>query len=50
LPINKELAKENAYRKIEDALGAAIEAAKASGIGKDEIIDRLMMLWEADYE
>ncbi|MDR2750643.1 MAG: GntR family transcriptional regulator [Clostridiales bacterium] len=50
LPINKELAKENAFRKIEDGLGVAIEAAKASGVSKEEIIERLQMLWEGNYE
>jgi GntR family transcriptional regulator len=50
LPINKELAKENAFRKIEDGLSAAIDAAKASGASKEEVLERLRMLWEGNYE
>lgn len=50
LPRNKELARENAMHKIEDALGIAVSAAKAEGFAKDEIIDRVNLLWEADYE
>jgi GntR family transcriptional regulator len=50
LPINKELAKENAFSKIESGLCAAIEAAKANGVGIDELFERLRMLWEADYD
>lgn len=50
LPRNKELARENAMHKMENGLAAAIVAAKADGITKDEIIERLNLLWEADYE
>jgi GntR family transcriptional regulator len=50
LPRNKELARENAMHKMENSLAAAIAAAKADGITKDEIIERLNLLWEADYE
>jgi GntR family transcriptional regulator len=50
LPRNKELAQENALHKMEDGLGTAIAAAKAEGITKKEIIERLNLLWEADNE
>jgi len=50
LPRNKELARENALHKMEDGLGMAIAAAKAEGITKKEIIERLNLLWETDYE
>jgi GntR family transcriptional regulator len=50
LPRNKELARENALHKMEDALATAISAAKAEGISKEEIIERLKLLWEVDYE
>jgi len=50
LPRNTELARENALHKMEDALATAISAAKAEGISKEEIIERLRFLWEVDYE
>ena len=50
LPRSKELARENAMHKIENGLGAAIAAAKAEGVSKTEIIERLNLLWEAGYE
>jgi len=50
LPRNTELARENALHKMEDALATAISAAKAEGISKEEIIERLHLLWEVDYE
>lgn len=50
LPRNKELARENALHKMEDALNIAIAAAKAEGIGKNEVIERINLLWEVDYE
>jgi len=50
LPRNKELARENAMHKMEDSLSAAIAAAKAESITKTEVIERLNLLWEADYE
>ena len=50
LPRNKELARENTLHKIEDGLSAAIAAAKNDDISKDEIIERLHLLWEANYE
>ncbi len=50
LPRNKELARENALHKIEDNLGTVIMAAKAEGISKKEIIDRVGLLWESNDE
>jgi len=50
LPRNKELARENALHKMEDSLNLAITAAKSEGITKDEVIERINLLWEADYE
>jgi GntR family transcriptional regulator len=50
LPRNKELARENAMHRMEDALSAAIAAAKAENIGREEVAERLNLLWEADYE
>jgi GntR family transcriptional regulator len=50
LPRNTELARENALHKMEDGLGAAIAAAKAEGISKEEVIERLRLLWEVEYE
>ena len=50
LPRNKELARENAMHKMEDGLSAAILAAKAEGITKNEVIERLNLLWEVEHE
>lgn len=50
LPRNSELARENAMHKMEDGLIAAITAAKAENITKDEVIERLNLLWEVEYE
>ncbi|MDR0406101.1 MAG: GntR family transcriptional regulator [Clostridiales bacterium] len=50
LPRNTELARENALHKMEDGLCVAIAAAKAEGISKAELIERLHLLWEVDYE
>jgi GntR family transcriptional regulator len=50
LPCNKELARENALHRLEEGLQAAIAAAKAESITKDEIIERLQLLWESAYE
>jgi len=46
LPRNKELARENALHRMESCLSDAIAAAKAEGIAKEEIIERLNLLWE----
>lgn len=48
LPRNAELAKENAIHKMESALCEAIAAAKAEGIAKCDVIERLNILWEED--
>jgi GntR family transcriptional regulator len=50
LPRNTELARENAMHKMENGLSAAIAAAKAESITKDEVIERLNFLWEAEHE
>ena len=50
LPRNTELARENAIHKMESGLNAAIIAAKAESITKEEVIERLNLLWEDDYE
>ena len=50
LPRNTELARENALHKMENGLSAAIAAAKAEGIGREELIERLNLLWEVDHE
>lgn len=50
LPRNTELARENALHKIEGGLTTAIAAAKTEGISKDEVIERINLLWEVDYE
>ena len=39
LPQNKEMARENALRKIEDSLLDAITAAKAGGFSKQETVE-----------
>ncbi|MGL6200340.1 MAG: GntR family transcriptional regulator [Lachnospiraceae bacterium] len=50
LPRNKEMARENALRKIELGITDAITAAKAGGISRDEVIEILNVLYkEADY-
>jgi len=50
LPRNTELARENAMHKMENGLSDAITAAKAEGITKKEVIERLNLLWEAEHE
>jgi GntR family transcriptional regulator len=50
LPRNKEMARENALRKIEDGLTAAVAAAKTDRIEKEEVIGMLNLLWEGSYE
>ena len=50
LPRNKELARENAMHKMENGLSEAIAAAKVENITKEEVIERLALLWEDDYE
>jgi len=48
LPRNQELARENALHRMEDGLSQAITAAKAEGIARQEVIERLEFLWEVD--
>ena len=50
LPRNKELARENSLHKIEDNLLKAIETAQAEGISKDELIERIILLWKGSNE
>jgi GntR family transcriptional regulator len=50
LPRNTELARENALHKMEDGLSIAINAAKAEGITRGEVSERLHMLWEVENE
>ncbi|MCL2030663.1 MAG: GntR family transcriptional regulator [Oscillospiraceae bacterium] len=51
LPQNKEMARENALRKIESGLGDALAAAKAGGVGRDEVFEILTILYKEDgYE
>jgi GntR family transcriptional regulator len=50
LPRNIELARENALHKMEEGLSAAIFAAKAENIAKEEVVERLNLLWEVDHE
>lgn len=50
LPRNKELARENAMHKMESSLADAIAAAQTDGITKDEILERINLLWETDYD
>ena len=45
LPRNKELAKENALHRMEEGLLAAIAAAKPEGISREEVLERLNLLW-----
>ncbi|MDR0992259.1 MAG: GntR family transcriptional regulator [Ruminococcus sp.] len=46
LPRNSELAAENAFHKIENSLTEAITEAKNAKLTKEEIIERLNILWE----
>ena len=47
---NTELAKENAMYKMESGLCAAIAAAKTERITKEEVVERLNLLWEVEIE
>jgi len=49
LPRNKELARENALRKIEDALNTAIAAAKAGKIDRADFDATLKLLCEEEH-
>jgi GntR family transcriptional regulator len=46
LPINKELAKENALHKINNALLSVIKVAKIEKINKSQILEKLNLMWE----
>ena len=46
LPQNKEMARENALRKVEEGLTSAITAAKAGGIEKSEVSEMLNLLFK----
>ena len=48
LPQDKEMARENVLRKIEEGLSEAIEVAKIGGIGKDEVFRMLGVLFEEE--
>lgn len=48
LPHNKELARESALHKMEERLISVIAAAKADGIEREEIIERMNLLWEVE--
>jgi GntR family transcriptional regulator len=50
LPRNTELARENALHRMEEGLSTAISAAKTEGITREEVIERLNLLWESDHE
>ena len=50
LPRNTELARENALHKMESGLSTAISTAKAEGISRDDVIDRLKLLWEVEND
>jgi GntR family transcriptional regulator len=51
LPRNKEMARENALRKVEDGLVEAITAAKSGGVEKSEVLEMLNLLCrEENYE
>ena len=51
LPQNKELARENALKKIEEGLETAISAARAGHIPKEDVLEMLNVLYrEGDYE
>ncbi len=46
LPQNREMARENALRKIEQGLSEAIAAAKAGSIPKEEVAEMLALLYK----
>ncbi len=50
LPRNTELARENALAQIETSLTTAIATAHNNGIGKQDLIDRVDLLWGDDNE
>ena len=48
LPQNKEMARENALRKVEFNLTEAITAAMNGGISKNEVIEMLEVLYQEE--
>ena len=48
LPQNKEMARENALRKVEAGLTDAIDAAKTGGIAKTEVSEMLDLLYKEE--
>jgi len=48
MPQNKELARENALRKVEIGLTDVITAAKSGGIAKTEVSEMLNLLYKED--
>jgi GntR family transcriptional regulator len=46
LPRNQELVRESIFRKIEDSILEIITSAKSANIEKDEVIERINLLWE----
>ena len=48
LPQNREMARENALKKIEDGLEQAITAAKVGNIAKDEVVEMLQVLYREE--
>jgi GntR family transcriptional regulator len=48
LPQNKEMARENALRKVEAGLNEAIVAAKSGGIEKEEVSEMLNILYKEE--
>ena len=48
LPKNKEMARENALRKVEEGLGMAITAAKTGNIPKSEVFEMLTVLYREE--
>lgn len=48
LPQNKELARENALRRVEEGLSAAIAAAASGGIEKHEVLEMLEVLYQEE--
>jgi len=50
LPRSRELARENALFRMEEGLGQAIAAARAEGMGIEEVIETMRMLWEDEND
>ncbi len=50
LPRNPELARENTLYAIENELQHVVTRAQAEHIRKEELIERLNLLWEAEHD